>query len=51
MLPNPGFPAAVSSVKGSILLSAPCYQGYFLFPSFGVKSFVFAHPEAGLACS
>jgi len=47
MLPNPGYPAAVSSVKG-ILLYAPCFQEYFLFSSRGLKAPVFADPEAGL---
>jgi len=34
-----------------MLLYAPCFQGYFLFSSFGLKAPVFADPEAGFACS
>jgi len=51
MLLNPGFPATVSGVKGSILLYGPSFQGHFLFASFGLKAPVFANPEAGFACS
>ncbi len=47
MLPNAGVPAAVSSVQMSILLYAPCFQGYFLVSLVGLQSFVFADPEAG----
>ncbi len=47
MLLNPGLPTAVPSVKGSMLLYAPCFQGYFLFSSLGLKGPVFADPEAG----
>ena len=51
MLLNPGLPEAVSSVRGSTLLYAPCFKNYFLFSFIGLKDAVFADPEAGFACS
>ena len=47
MFPNPDFTAAVSSVKASMLLYAPCTV---CSRHFNLKILVFADPGDGFAC-